>query len=334
MKKSTFKKFGFRLLLCCFLAGCGTDSANLSILEETDSADADSLTSATKLDLLFVIDNSGSMAPKQQNLSDNFDSFVNTFVDKRFDFNIAIVTTDTRTAAAGGQDSDFQGTPTVLTDETDNFVNLFKTNVLVGALGDPSAKAMDAIATSLSAGKRATTNAGFIRDDAHLAIIILSDSDDFDSTTGQTALLTFLDGLKPATTTSVGSKENYSISTVAVLDSTNPLCTAPFDQGNTFISLASKTSGSTTSICATDFSDGLLELASTIAESATSLLLDQVPDESTITVTFNDVTSVPLNSSNGYTFDSSSNRIIFHGSFVPSDGTSIAVKYIPQDIIR
>lgn len=326
---NNIKKTGFGIALLGLLCGCGTDSANLSILEANENASASTL-ALNKLDILFVIDNSGSMLTKQQNLANSFESFVNTFQNKNFDFNIAIITTD---IDGGGQDGDFQGTPAVLTSSTSNFANIFKTNVVVGATGSAAAKAMGAIELALSTSKLASTNAGFLRNDAHLAIVILSDSDDFDSSITDSQLLTFLDGLKPATTSSSGSKLNYSISAVIAKTSFGN-CAAPFDDGDTFVRLASATDGETASICESDFSTGLVNLSSAIAESATSLLLDQVPDTTTISVTFNDTTTIPEDSVNGWRFDANSNRIIFSGSFLPDDGTTIAVRYIPEDIIR
>ncbi len=46
-----------------------------------------------KIDILFVVDDSGSMKPEQQNLYDNFGDFINFFYDKGFDFRVAVAKT-------------------------------------------------------------------------------------------------------------------------------------------------------------------------------------------------------------------------------------------------
>lgn len=47
------------------------------------------------IDLLFVIDNSGSMQRDQQVLADSFSDFITNFTDKNLQYNIGIISTDT-----------------------------------------------------------------------------------------------------------------------------------------------------------------------------------------------------------------------------------------------
>src|SRR5262245_37249544 len=50
----------------------------------------------TPADILFVVDNSGSMADEQQRLADNFDKFINQIAGAG-DYQIGIVSTDLET---------------------------------------------------------------------------------------------------------------------------------------------------------------------------------------------------------------------------------------------
>src|SRR5688500_10837964 len=50
--------------------------------------------SASKVDVLWVIDNSGSMAEEQENLARNFQSFIELFTRGAVDYRIAVTTTD------------------------------------------------------------------------------------------------------------------------------------------------------------------------------------------------------------------------------------------------
>lgn len=324
----------FTVLGLC-LVGCGPGKTTLSILAANQSAFQGSV-SNNKVDILWVIDNSGSMLTKQQNLANSFDSFAQVFLDKGFDFHMAIITTDTR-ATPTGQAGEFQGATPVLTSTTANFSSTFKTNVVVGALGDAAAKSLDATELALGSTLLAGTNANFLRSDAHLAIIYLSDADDDDSMETKAGLLSFLDALKPDKFDVIARryKKNYTISGVVVdtSNTANTACAAPFEDGLTFKSLVTSTNGSLASICEADFSSGLTTLSNKIAEAITEIPLSREPDSSTIAVTFNG-TAVPNDATNGYTYDSSGIKIVFHGTSIPNDNTTISINFIPKDIIR
>lgn len=321
--------FGF------LIQGCGPQALNFSILPAGSGAYQGSVAN-NKVDVLWVVDNSGSMLTKQQNLATSFDSFTQIFLDKGFDFRMAIVTTDTR-AGPAGQAGEFQGAPTVITNATPNFSNTFKTNVVVGSFGDPAAKALDAIQLALSPGLLATTNTGFLRDGAHLAVVILSDADDNDSTASVAETTAFLDTLKPKVFDVINRtyKPNYTVSAV-VVDTSNPLnaaCPLPFEDGVKFKNLAAATEGSITSICEADFSAGLVNISKRIAEAITQIPLSRTPVPGTIRVTFNGVAQTE-DATNGWTYESAGNKIVFHGTGIPVDNVSINVDYLPNDIIR
>jgi hypothetical protein len=280
------------------------------------------------------------MLSKQNSLSTSFSSFASVFLNRGFDFNMAIITTDTRTVLAGGQASLFQGTPTVLTEDTANFTTTFQSNVVVGDTGSAAAKGLDALVTSLNSTNLNGSNSGFIRSAAQLAVIFVSDADDGDSTTTTDEVISFLNTLKPDVTDPITglTKKAYTINSV-VVDTTNSgtnfttACAAPFENGVKFKTLTTATSGTLASICEADFSAGLTNLSTGIAETITQIPLKRAPDTSTITVTFNGVT-VPNNSVNGWTYVSSGQKVVFHGTYIPSDGTTINVTYTPSDIIR
>ncbi|NUM87771.1 MAG: VWA domain-containing protein [Bdellovibrionales bacterium] len=323
------------ILMWGLLQGCGPQATNFSILPDGTAVYQGNVAN-NKVDVLWVIDNSGSMLTKQQNLATSFDSFADVFVTKNFDFNFAIVTTDTR-ATPVGQNGEFQGVPTVITASTPAFSNTFKTNVVVGSFGDPAAKALDAILLSLSTAHLAGANTGFLRADAHLAVVVLSDADDNDSAASVSDVVSFLDTLKPQVYDVVNRtyKRNYTANAV-VVDTSNPAnsaCAPPFEDGVKFKQLAAATEGSITSICEADFSTGLTNISKSIAQAITQIPLRRTPLVETIVVKFNGA-PVAQNSSNGWSYVSSGNKIVFNGTAIPDNGTTINVDYIPADIIR
>ncbi len=52
------------------------------------------LGTAPKVDMLFVVDNSGSMSDEQAMLADSFQTFIDQFMLRNVDFHIGIITTD------------------------------------------------------------------------------------------------------------------------------------------------------------------------------------------------------------------------------------------------
>ncbi len=336
LKNRKFFKFAaLGLVSSLVLQGCGPQALSFSILPASTGAYQGSVAN-NKVDILWIIDNSGSMLTKQQNLATSFDSFTQIFLDKGFDFHMAIVTTDTR-ATPTGQAGEFQGAPSIITNATPNFSAAFKNNVVVGSVGDPAAKALDAILLSLSTALLGGVNTGFLRDDAHLAVVILSDADDDDSVATVNDTVSYLNDLKPQVFDVVNRtfKPNYSVSAVVVdtSNAANTVCPLPYEDGLKFKNLAAATEGSITSICEPDFSAGLTNLSKNIAEAITQIKLARAPVPGTIAVKFNGIAQ-PESSTDGWTYDSTENRVLFHGSGIPGDQTSIAVDYLPNDIIR
>ncbi len=86
-------KFYVLALLAIGLGACADKSADISILSDSDTF-YQSASVNNKIDILWMIDSSGSMAPYQQNLADNFNSFMSDFVTKGYDYNMVVAGTD------------------------------------------------------------------------------------------------------------------------------------------------------------------------------------------------------------------------------------------------
>ncbi|NBN98474.1 MAG: hypothetical protein EBV19_04435 [Flavobacteriia bacterium] len=135
---------------------------------------------APMLDILWVIDNSGSMASYQNALASNFDSFISKFMEMPIneipDFKMAITTTDEKN---NGGINDGQGMLDKFSafdeDLKDLFLHSFITGVNVGTLGSVNERG---IKCSYLAVEK---NRSFFREDAMLIINIVTDEDDDDS---------------------------------------------------------------------------------------------------------------------------------------------------------
>ena len=128
-----------------------------------------------KLDILWVIDNSGSMRNEQTALGDNFDVFIKEFVNKNIDFQMAITTTDTTGNNAGKvyKDSMDLLTTEKLKENKQVFLNNFKDLVNVGIRGSGYERGIKASETFTQVYANQ-----WLREDAYYIIVYMSDEED------------------------------------------------------------------------------------------------------------------------------------------------------------
>jgi hypothetical protein len=163
----------------------------------TEFADAAPTQQCDKMDLLFVIDNSGSMGQEQTNLADNFPGFIEVLEDfgGGLDYRVAVTTT--------GRDYNWQTNTGIITipnsqdggdngamlqrcsmsqrwveDEDSMPADTFACAAQVGDSGPSKEMPLAAVKQAFSDRMSDGTNTGFRRDDALLAIVILTDEDD------------------------------------------------------------------------------------------------------------------------------------------------------------
>jgi hypothetical protein len=168
-----------------------------------------------KVDILFLIDDSPSMSDKQNNLRANFPNFINvlnTISGGLPDIHIGVTTSDLGTSGADGMTApaipgsvggcsgsgkagalQTYGTPLVtgkyisdappaaaggarMTNYTGSLADAFTAIATVGAAGCGFEQHIEAAKRALQPTN--TANAGFLRSDAYLAIVILADEDD------------------------------------------------------------------------------------------------------------------------------------------------------------
>jgi hypothetical protein len=331
---------------------CDKTDRSFSILAANDTFKQIVVYTPRPIDILWVVDNSGSMAPSQQNLIDNFPVFIDRFQSKGYDFHMAVQTSDAWLGKFQGNDSrrrfrtgNGAGLGTYVMDKnTSNLPSVFSDIALQGTSGSGDERAFSSFLDTLDF----SGNSGFRRNDAFLTVIILSDEDDFSATNAAwggdsysnpnlipvSNYKTFLDGY--------AGEGNYNVNLIAILDQT---CDNTFpsngaqkigvrykqlvDLVNTGISTESS-KGIQTSIC-DDFGTNLDLIASTSISANVVFQLDRIPKVETITVRINNVL-IPQDASNGWTYDSVANSITLHGNSVPADGDNINIDYDPAGL--
>ena len=128
-----------------------------------------------KADILFIVDNSGSMGDEQTKLGNSFQTFISWLTGGLVDFRIAITTTDMDATGAQGA---FIGNPKVLDQNTPNLTAAFQANVNVGTTGSGDEKGLGASEAALSPAMLTGANAGFLRSDARLYVVYVTDEED------------------------------------------------------------------------------------------------------------------------------------------------------------
>ena len=158
--------------------------------------------SCKKVDLLFVIDNSGSMADEQLNLAASVPGFISAMQQELAEtegYNIGVITTDlyiydvsctplsigSFVTQTGGPDSSMQECGPYSSDlrfmtENDNLANKFTCAARVGTGGDGDEHPMEAMLTALQPplSDVGGCNEGFLRDDALLVVVLITDEED------------------------------------------------------------------------------------------------------------------------------------------------------------
>lgn len=146
---------------------------------------------AGAVDVLFVVDNSGSMSGELNALAGAFSTFISSFINLGLDYHIGVVTTDMDSASQSGR---LVGA--FIDENTPNATGVFTQQAAQGAAGSGDERGMDAAKAALTAPLIQSENAGFLRTDANLAIVVVSDEDD-SSTIRANAFATWLEALKP-----------------------------------------------------------------------------------------------------------------------------------------
>lgn len=85
--------FQLSVIMGVGLTSCGK-LPDYQVLSQQDAFVADAEVNPN-IDLLFVIDNSGSMQRDQQVLADSFNNFITNFTNKNLQYRIGVITTDT-----------------------------------------------------------------------------------------------------------------------------------------------------------------------------------------------------------------------------------------------
>lgn len=342
--------------------GCGNNPNSYSILPSEQNF-VQSVTN-TKMDILWVIDNSGSMKPSQDSIAANFNSFIQDFSDNNFDYQLAVITSDayraypafnngnyvwSKAAFKDGTNQTSHSGVFVINPLTTNIVSTFMTNIIQGINGNGDERPFMSFKAALDPNNTSAQNAGFIRPNSFLAVILVTDEDDF-SHDGNTYLenqysnpslhtVASYETLLGNLTGSSGATKRYSVSTMAITNQSclNQILSQPNNPGGQKIGtrvmeLATATGGMIGSLCG-NFADTLKSLSEGIISLSTQFYLDREPIPSSIYVVVNgqvvpEASKNPQNNG-GWTYNAAAQSLVFSGAYIPPQAASISVAFDP-----
>ena len=256
------------------------------------------------LDVLWVVDNSGSMGPFQLGLSNNIGSFMSTFAASGTDYHMSVITTDSYLFS------------TIIDGSTQNSEQLLSSLVITGITGSGMEKGIDMASRSLSTAAAAGRGGNFFREDSKLIVIFVSDEPDF-SASGWASYIPFFDSIKPA-----GSFIPYGI-----IGDVPGGCTIQWNstiraatEGLGYWDLIEYYSGNWYSICANDWGLQLQDLAGEVT-GRRMFVLEEDPIIDTIEVYVNgQMTS-------DWEYDEDENCVVFSSGNMPEEGQTIEITY-------
>jgi hypothetical protein len=299
-----------------------------------------------KADVLLVIDDSGSMQDKQTSLSNNFTSFMQYALSANVDYQIGVITTTNdmndcpanlgcTTVAMGGSlyQNASAGIPKFITPRTPSVATVFSKMVKVGTDGSGIERGFEPAVSALTPPKIAAENAGFLRTDANLAVVVVSDASD-QSAQPVSYYQNRLVNVKGFNKLSMFTFNNIGPYDPNIDEYSTPCAYDGDHDPSRYASVVAYTSGVKGEICTTNWSGTLQGLGRTTFGARTQFFLNNTPDlnGNSIVVQING-TNVALsntctNATTPACYDAASNSIKFSpASAAPQPGQTLTVTY-------
>ena len=229
------------------------------------------------VDILFVVDDTASMAQEQEALSEAFDAMLHDLDQAGVRWQIGVVTTDMAVESAGM----LRGNPWILTPETSDLQAHFSAMIEVGTKGSGDEAGLAAALLALEYAEIGGPNVGFRRGDAGLHVIFVSDSDDNSDAYLDEPVSTFLKVLDGESILGTSAVASSLIGDVPV-GCASPMGTAL--AGFRYAEVTQSTGGAEVSICASDFGPLLQVLGEVSITYQRVYSLSEVPLEDSVRV--------------------------------------------------
>ena len=264
-------------------------------------------------DILFTVDNSCSMSDEQSALAVNFASFLQIVQALDIDYHLGVATTDV------GDVGQLQGSVPIITPSTPDPGGTFSANVNLGINGSGIEQGFHNAWQALEAAvNNVGVNGGFLRDEAGLRLIMVSDEQEQSSS---------VMGWSPVDYVGYYQSLKANPEHLVISDITGGMtgCSGAggsASTGSDYVTGTNMTGGISASICDPNWVSTLSALGWLSQSFADTFELSQTPVEDTIEVRLNDVPVFV-----GWVFDSALNAIVFDVDHVPENGDGLEIEY-------
>jgi hypothetical protein len=254
---------------------------------------------ALKTDFIFVIDNSGSMIEEQTALVNAADGLFSAFQRSALDFRIGVITTDSDVLRGAGFTSS---------------LDQFKRDVMVGTGGNSIEMGLEFASRALKRVRQDTAPEAYrVREGAGLVVVVLSDEENtlLEPKTVGTYGQDFLDA--KAVAFGIVGPRPYGCTRVGLGDA---------HAGTQYIDVATRTGGSTGSICNPKLAEVIEEILVGSIGASNNSPLTRKPISGSLAVETDK--KVARSRQTGFDYDAASNAVLFFGS-VPPVGSEFRV---------
>ncbi len=308
------------------LAGCYNEVGKLEARPPLGIRKAQSETQvlSAKVDVLFVIDDSGSMSSHQTNLTRNVDQFLDGLKKTKYvDYHIGVTTSSetdsTWSKAAHGK---LNGTVKYVDRMTPNQFTVLKQNMMVGTSGENEERMFSPTYLALTEPNLSGHNKGFYRPSALLALVYITDTDDqSDIQPGYTkrpshplyftpdSFITWLYRLKP------NGRQKIFTYGAAIIDIPSSVCQwggpIPPSKHDNLKEFFMKTKAAVHSLCDPNYGSKLAAIGDDLIKRVNKgMILDRRPQVDTIRVTYG-TQEIPSDAHRGWFYLPETNGIRF-----------------------
>jgi hypothetical protein len=281
-----------------------------------------------KADVLLIVDDSCSMTDKQMSLGTNFAAFLQYAQATGTDWQIGVTTTDaappicTFGICQGGLvNGKLLGNPKVLSPATPNVATVFAQRVIVGTNGGTET-GLEAAVKALTPPLITADNAGFLRYDANLAVVVVSDAGD----QGGQPYSYYLNRLR--------NVKGYQRANMFTFNDIGPYLASPpsgctyddYTDSATYHQLVADTSGVQAEICTTNWATKLQDLGKTAFGFRTTFYLSAEPDLTGGRMLDVKIDGAPVPNGD-FTYDAATQAVVFQPMTTPGPGKTLTVSY-------
>ena len=263
-----------------------------------------------KIDIIFVIDNSGSMTSFQQAVANNINIFMSVFVTLSVDYQIGVITTDS---------PDFIGQVVTPSNPNPEAALSNQIGVVAGIFGSGNEEGIEMAYKATQHGGDAGPGGNFLREDAGLVLVFVSDEQDWSNLVTWTDLANYLNILK-------GDPSRIIVHSVIGdypngCSVSNGPHTRHIEYGAHYYDITKYYNGISYSICTNTWGQQMQSMAQNSVMSSEYELGKTGVIEDSIEITVDGVPNTE------WYYDGSSNSVSFQQNHIPDEGEEIVITY-------